>query len=59
MSGAWAALAKTGSPQHNDIPEWPPFEAESKKAMIFDNDCKVVSDPEGPGIKLIEELGDA
>ena len=59
MSGAWAALAKTGSPQHSDIPEWPPFEAESKKTMIFDDDCEVVTNPEGQGIKLIEELGAA
>lgn len=59
MSGAWAALAKSGSPQHSEIPEWPPFEAESKKTMIFDNDCKVESNPEGQGIELIEELGDA
>lgn|GEM_PF-4948706 len=55
MSGAWAALAKTGSPQHEGLPEWPHHGADSKKAMIFDNECKIANYPEGKGLSLIEQ----
>jgi para-nitrobenzyl esterase len=54
MSAAWVALAKTGKPQHKDLPEWPAFDTPDKKTMIFDTECHVASDPEGKGRALIE-----
>lgn len=54
MSAAWAGLAKTGSPQLRVIPHWPPCREDAKETMIFNNECKVVSDPEGRGRALIE-----
>lgn len=54
MSAAWVELARTGKPQHKGLPEWPAFNTPEKKVMIFDSECRVVSDPEGKGRALIE-----
>jgi para-nitrobenzyl esterase len=45
MSAAFAAFARTGNPNHRDLPLWPAFNASSYPTMIFGNDCKVVNDP--------------
>ncbi|HLI86517.1 MAG TPA: carboxylesterase/lipase family protein [Bryobacteraceae bacterium] len=47
MSGAWAAFARTGNPNHKGLPNWPPFHTKERATMIFDNECKVVNDPHG------------
>jgi para-nitrobenzyl esterase len=47
MSGAWAAFARTGNPNHKGLPNWPVFKADRRATMIFDNQCKVVNDPHG------------
>jgi para-nitrobenzyl esterase len=46
MATAWAAFAKTGSPNHSGIPQWPAYDTMIRSTMIFDNECKVVNDPE-------------
>jgi hypothetical protein len=45
MSGAWAAFARTGNPNHKGLPNWPAFKTDQRATMIFDNQCKVVNDP--------------
>lgn len=45
MSGAWAAFARTGNPNHKGLPNWPKFNTEQRSTMVFDNQCKVVNDP--------------
>jgi para-nitrobenzyl esterase len=47
MSGAWAAFARTGNPNHKGLPNWPGFKTDQRATMIFDNQCKVVDDPHG------------
>jgi para-nitrobenzyl esterase len=47
MSGAWAAFARTGNPNHKGLPNWPTFKTDKRATMIFDNQCKVVDDPHG------------
>jgi para-nitrobenzyl esterase len=47
MSAAWVAFARTGNPQHPGLPDWPPFDANRRPTMVFDNDCKLVNDPGG------------
>ncbi len=53
MSSAWAALAKSGSPQHPELPVWPAYESSRKASMRFDGDCKVEHDYEGEGLALL------
>jgi para-nitrobenzyl esterase len=45
MSRSWIAFARTGNPNHEDVPEWPPYSTEQRPTMIFDNRCRVENDP--------------
>jgi para-nitrobenzyl esterase len=45
MSSAWLAVARTGSPNHPDLPRWEPFTVARRATMIFDDDCHVADDP--------------
>ncbi|MEN7536730.1 carboxylesterase/lipase family protein [Aurantiacibacter flavus] len=45
MSDAWVAFARDGSPQTAALPNWQPYDLNSRTTMIFDDDCRVVSDP--------------
>jgi para-nitrobenzyl esterase len=45
MSAAWASFARTGNPNHADLPNWPAFNATDRPTMILGNECKVVNDP--------------
>lgn len=47
MSRAWLAFARTGNPNHEGIPKWPPYSTETRPTMIFDDQCKVENDPYG------------
>jgi para-nitrobenzyl esterase len=46
MSAAWAAFARSGNPNHADLPNWPAFTATGRATMILGNECKVVNDPD-------------
>ena len=45
MSAAFASFARSGNPNHADLPMWPAFNTRAYPTMIFGNDCKVVNDP--------------
>ncbi len=45
MSNAWVAFARNGSPNTPDLPDWPAYAGDERATMIFDNQCKVASDP--------------
>lgn len=47
MSGAWAAFARSGNPNHAGLPAWPAYEAGRRATMIFDRQCRVEDDPNG------------
>jgi len=47
VSDAWIAFARTGSPQHAAVPEWPPYSAAHRATMIFDAPSRSVVDPRG------------
>ena len=58
MSAAWAAFARSGNPNHPDLPPWPAFDTTARPTMILGNDCKVVNDPnreERTALKAIRE----
>jgi para-nitrobenzyl esterase len=52
MAGAWATFARTGNPSQSGL-SWTPFEPDKCPTMVFDNDCRVVDDPEGEVRKLL------
>jgi para-nitrobenzyl esterase len=47
MSGAWAAFARSGNPNHKGLPHWSAFSTDTRTTMIFDNECKAANDPYG------------
>ena len=58
MSAAFAAFARTGNPNHADLPTWPVFNARAYPTMVFGNDCSVANDPnreERLALKAIRE----
>lgn len=47
ISGAWVAFARTGSPNHKLLPNWPAFNTKQRATMILNNECAVADDPHG------------
>jgi para-nitrobenzyl esterase len=47
VSGAFAAFARSGNPDHAGIPHWQAFTSSQRATMIFDNEPKLVMDPHG------------
>jgi para-nitrobenzyl esterase len=56
MSNSWVAFARTGNPNHAGLPHWPAFTNQERATMIFNNECKVVNDPNGEERKLLRPL---
>lgn len=52
MATAWANFARTGNPSQPGLP-WEPFEPTRGRTMVFDNECRMVDDPEGEVRKLL------
>jgi len=55
ISAAWVNFARTGNPNHDDLPHWPTYTAENRATMYFNTPCEVRNDPEGEGLKLMAE----
>lgn len=53
MHPAWVAFAKTGNPQHAGIPEWPKYDMQQRRTMIFNLESRVESDPHADLRKLM------
>jgi para-nitrobenzyl esterase len=53
-SGAVVALAASGSPQHDGLPEWPAYDTTRRATMLFDVESTVCDDPEAGVRKLFD-----
>jgi para-nitrobenzyl esterase len=47
MCDAWIQFAKTGNPNHPQLPNWPAFSAQTLATMIFDHAPRVEMNPDG------------
>ncbi len=52
MASSWAAFAASGNPSIAGL-RWEPSEPETNKARLWDNDCRMVHDPEGQARQII------
>jgi para-nitrobenzyl esterase len=52
MATAWANFARTGNPSQPGL-KWEPFDPARGQTMVFDNDCRMVNDPEGEVRRLL------
>ncbi len=52
-SAAWAAFARSGDPNTPKLPKWAAYSAAARDTMLFNNDCRVESDPDrGPRLAM-------
>ena len=52
MASSWAAFAAAGNP-NTPGSTWAPTDPETNKTMVWDNQCRMVEDPEGEARKII------
>jgi para-nitrobenzyl esterase len=52
MATAWSNFAKTGDPSQPGLP-WTPADPEHGQTMVFDNQCRMVNDPESEARKIL------
>ena len=45
MSAAWAAFARSGNPNHPDMPHWPAFDSDQYPTMVFGSEVALKNDP--------------
>jgi para-nitrobenzyl esterase len=60
ISGAWVEFARSGNPNHKDLPHWPAFNETQRATMILNDECKVVDDPNGAerrALRAVETRG--
>ena len=52
MASSWAAFAATGNPTLPGL-KWEPTDPDTNKTMVWDNECRMVNDPDGEARKII------
>jgi para-nitrobenzyl esterase len=52
MATAWANFARTGNPSQPGL-TWTPSDPERNQTMVWDNECRMVDDPEGEARKVL------
>ena len=58
MSAAWVAFARTGNPDTADLPHWPTYTSDTRVAMLFNNENRLVRDHDRrPRLAMEEVLG--
>src|SRR5579871_6084637 len=46
VSASWVAFARTGNPKTGKLPAWPAYTAQARETMLFNNEIRVVKDPD-------------
>ena len=56
MMDSWMAFAKTGNPNHDNIPNWPVFNNKDRPTMILGKDTHPENDPLGAERRFWDEI---
>jgi para-nitrobenzyl esterase len=57
MSTAWIAFARSGDPNHPDLPKWEAYSLDERATMIFDDPPHVEHDPNAAERQIWSEVG--
>jgi para-nitrobenzyl esterase len=57
MCDAWIQFARTGNPNHPQLPNWPAFAAQTIATMVFDHPPSVAMNPDGAEQSSVAEIG--
>lgn len=52
MAASWAAFAATGNPSIPNL-KWEPTDPDTNRTMIWDNECRMVNDPDGKARRIL------
>jgi para-nitrobenzyl esterase len=47
VSKTWATFARNGTPESEAIPTWPAYADGRRATILFDDECRIVNDPDG------------
>ena len=53
IADAWISFARTGDPNHGDIPSWPKFSPGTVPTMIFDSEVQAALNPDAVELESI------
>lgn len=53
MSQAWINFARTGNPNHKNLPSWEKYTPEKGATMIFDNKCVIKNHPDKEILEIV------
>ena len=56
MSRAWTNFARTGKPDAPGVPQWRPYSPADRAVMVFNDECKLVVDPNSEERVAITEI---
>jgi len=56
MSDAFIAFARTGNPNHAGLPQWRPYELNTRSTMVFNAQSQLVDDPRSAERKLFAQV---
>ncbi len=59
VSRTWATFVRNGNPGNEAIPKWPAYTDRQRATMVFDDECRVVDDPDGEVRPLWSEVATA
>ena len=57
VSGAWAAFARSGNPNHSGLPKWPVYDEKDRYVMVFNKESAAVSDPTRADRLALKSIG--
>jgi para-nitrobenzyl esterase len=55
MADTWIAFARSGNPNNPSVPEWPPYDLESRPVMVLDETPELVNDARAAQRALLDD----
>ena len=56
LASAWVSLAATGGPNNPKTPQWPAYDEQERRTMVFGHPSQVVCDPRRAFVDLWERI---